>query len=255
MKIVPVSVDELKVQGITIGRRDTYGTEQVEFDLTELIDTYGNGSAILMVKRKLDETAYPATTEQADGKLLWTVSEIDTAYKGKGECEIFWYVDGNLAKTVIYPISIMRDIGETTEEPPDPLPTWLDDLAALGAETLENARHAAESEAAAGQSKADAEAAAGRAEESERNAGESEESTERNAILAESWAVGGTGTRPGEDTNNAEFWSRMAQEAAAEDGWVHFYIDDEGVLHYVKTENAALSFYIDVMGVLHVTNA
>lgn len=31
---------------------------------------------------------------------------------------------------------------------------------------------------------------------------------------AESWAVGGTGTREGEDTNNAKYWSEQAQNAA-----------------------------------------
>lgn len=31
------------------------------------------------------------------------------------------------------------------------------------------------------------------------------------ATLAESWAVGGTGSRPGEDTNNAKFWAQQAE--------------------------------------------
>lgn len=34
------------------------------------------------------------------------------------------------------------------------------------------------------------------------------------ATLSESWAVGGTGTREGEDTNNAEYWAGQAEEAA-----------------------------------------
>ena len=34
------------------------------------------------------------------------------------------------------------------------------------------------------------------------------------AILSESWAVGGTGSRPGEDTNNAEYWAGVAQAVA-----------------------------------------
>lgn len=35
-----------------------------------------------------------------------------------------------------------------------------------------------------------------------------------NAISAESWAQGGTGTRPGEDTDNAEYWADRAQAYA-----------------------------------------
>lgn len=34
---------------------------------------------------------------------------------------------------------------------------------------------------------------------------------------AQSWAVGGTNTRPGEDTNNAKYWAEQAQEVAGGD--------------------------------------
>lgn len=37
---------------------------------------------------------------------------------------------------------------------------------------------------------------------------------ESGAKKSESWAVGGTGTRPGEDTNNAKYWAGVAQGAA-----------------------------------------
>lgn len=94
------------------------------------------------------------------------------------------------------------------------------------------------------------------AEESERQAGISGEY----ATDSEAWAVGqrdGTDVDVSDETyhNNSKFWSQMAQEAAGKDGWVHFYIDEEDVLHYVKTANAALDFYIDLDGILHATNA
>ena len=46
------------------------------------------------------------------------------------------------------------------------------------------------------------------------------------ATLAESWAVGGTGTRPGEDTNNAEYWASEAQRVS------------QGALGWYETEQA-----------------
>lgn len=73
------------------------------------------------------------------------------------------------------------------------------------------------------------------------------------AELSRSWAEGGTGSREGEDTDNAEYWANMAEQVAGQAGWVRFYIDDEGNLHYQKTENVALDFYIDANGILHVT--
>jgi hypothetical protein len=38
-------------------------------------------------------------------------------------------------------------------------------------------------------------------------------SSANSATLSESWAVGGTGTRSGEDTNNSYYWCRQAQGA------------------------------------------
>ena len=41
-----------------------------------------------------------------------------------------------------------------------------------------------------------------------------------NATLAESWAVGGTGTREGENTNNAQYWAQQAQSISnGQLGW------------------------------------
>ena len=93
-----------------------------------------------------------------------------------------------------------------------------------------------------------------RAEDAAGNAEESEDNSEENAKIAKSWAVGGTGSRTGEDTDNAKFYSEAAQQAASINGWVKFYIDENGHLHYVKTANTALRFYLK-NGHLHVTNA
>lgn len=40
------------------------------------------------------------------------------------------------------------------------------------------------------------------------------------AVLSESWAIGGTGTRPGEDTDNAKYYAEMAKSIAiGSKGW------------------------------------
>ena len=43
------------------------------------------------------------------------------------------------------------------------------------------------------------------------NAASSEHNAENSATLSQSWAVGGTGTRTGEETNNATYWSDQAK--------------------------------------------
>lgn len=78
--------------------------------------------------------------------------------------------------------------------------------AAQGA--AETARDAAETAAGTATSKAS------EATQSAAAAAQDAEDAEAKAILAQSWAVGGTGTREGEDTNNAKYWSDNAQGAA-----------------------------------------
>lgn len=59
-----------------------------------------------------------------------------------------------------------------------------------------------------------AESAKSAAEGSAQSAGASAQSAQASSKLSESWAVGGTGTRTGEDTNTAKYWSEQAQNAA-----------------------------------------
>lgn len=45
-------------------------------------------------------------------------------------------------------------------------------------------------------------------------AGVDAKNAESNAALSQSWAVGGTGTREGEDENNAKYWAEKSKESA-----------------------------------------
>ena len=162
-----VTVTERSTKNIIIGRRGTYDTEQVVFDVSYLAQTYGSGSAVLMVKRPVDQTAYPATTTQDGDSVTWVITATDTSYKGHGECELFWFVDNALAKSVIYTIAVLRDIGETTEEAPDPYETWVDTLTDLGAETLQNAQAAETAQGLAEDAQTAAETAQGLAEDAQ----------------------------------------------------------------------------------------
>lgn len=75
------------------------------------------------------------------------------------------------------------------------------------------------------------------------------------AVLAESWAVGGTGTRAGEDYNNSKFWAEMAAQQAAEGGFVYFEIAYPGYLMMTRSDNLDddIDFAINDSGELEVT--
>ena len=58
---------------------------------------------------------------------------------------------------------------------------------------------------------------------------------------AQSWAVGGTGTRPGEDTDNAKYWAQQAQAAVGGD----FATKDEAQ-GYVTAHNESVDAHPDL---------
>jgi len=168
MVVLSIETSGCQPQTIVIGRRGTYETTQIAFDLSYLVEAYGSGVAVLAVKRSQDESAYPAVVTQENNTLTWTVIETDTAYVGAGECQLMWYVEGGLAKTIIYPMVVMRDILQTAEEPPDGYENWVEHLTGLGAETQQNAQNASQS---ATEAKASEESAAESAQRAEDAAG------------------------------------------------------------------------------------
>lgn len=86
--------------------------------------------------------------------------------------------------------------------------------AASAASAGQDKQAAQAAKAAAETAKTDAQAAATDAQESAELAQSSAQGVEANAKAAESWAVGGTGTREGENTNNAKYWCDSAQAIA-----------------------------------------
>lgn len=75
------------------------------------------------------------------------------------------------------------------------------------------------------------------------------------AVLSRSWAVGGTGTRAGEDYNNSKFWAEMAAQQAADGGFVYFEIAYPGYLMMTRSDNLDddIDFAINDSGELEVT--
>ena len=156
MKITTLNIGSLPASyGIVLGRRGENEATQIIFDVSSLVSTYGDGSAVLMVKRPTDTDAYPAVIDRDGNTVVWTITTTETEVKGSGKCELFWYIGEALAKSIVFRTVVMEDIGAVVSEPPDPYESWVDSLTELGAEAQEYARQAASSaddaEAAAAQ--------------------------------------------------------------------------------------------------------
>ena len=123
--------------------------------------------------------------------------------------------------------------------------------AASSAVATEKAGEASLSAIHAAESETNAQTYAEAAQTAKNDAQTAETNSNEYSIAAESWAVGGTDTREFEDYDNAKYYSELSRQGANRAGWVDFYIDSDGYLHYRKTPNTELEFYIQ-NGYLHV---
>ena len=94
-------------------------------------------------------------------------------------------------------------------------------------------------------SAAAASGAASQAQASAAAAAQSAASVDGINKTAQSWAVGGTGTRPGEDTDNAKYW---AQQAEAVGGDFATKTEAQG---YVSTHNQSVDAHADIREALN----
>lgn len=203
---------------LDLGRRGENSVTEIVFDVGDWLREYGDGTVALYVKRNGDAAAYPVALTIAEGEAAWTVSATDTNVKGFGKAELVLTVGGAIKKSAVWSIYVGCDIGQPSSDPPDPYESWLETLGALGAETQENARLAAASEAAAAES---AEAAAGSAEDAADSASDAADSAESAYADAE-----------------------RAEQAAATAGFIDMEINDAGHLIYTRTDAVDIDFVL-----------
>jgi len=127
MITISVSTADYGNRRIKLGKQGEHEVRQIAFDLTFMIERYGDGLATLVFQRNGDPAPYTITATRSENLLTWTVNETDTAVAGPGKAEIRWYVSGALAKTVIFTTETIESMVSETEVP-DRLQTWYDQL-------------------------------------------------------------------------------------------------------------------------------
>lgn len=129
---------------IYLGRRGETEARVIVFDVSDLIESYGEGTATLLAKRQGDSDPYPVNTVQSDSSVAWTISDSDSAVSGYGQCELFWYVGDTLAKSIIWQTWTDPDIG-TEGEVPQPYESWVQEVIDAAQLAEESAVEAAQS--------------------------------------------------------------------------------------------------------------
>ena len=186
-----------------------------------------------LVARKPDGNAYISEITNMSTYVQITTDEQLTAVAGKVVCEIRIVTDDYSISTANFIMRVEECPSDGTTESEsviDIVQTALD--AITEAASYANAAETSAIEAAASATSASTsattaqEAATDAAEDAAEAVYEQVEEAEKYAILAESWAVGGTDSRDGEDTNNSEYWSDYARDLILES--LGFSVDDEG---------------------------
>ena len=112
---------------INIGRRGEESVTTVRFSINAFFPhmpssaTYG-----LIHQRHNDAAPYPCTIAVADGYINWVIGSGDLANVGNGTAQLSAYLDGAVAKTVIFTTVTTDSMGATN--PPDPQQIWIDEV-------------------------------------------------------------------------------------------------------------------------------
>ena len=142
--IINVDTSLTNIPTINIGKQGENKATQVVFDVSEMIDTYGSGTAVVVVQRRGDLHPYELdNTSQSGDKVTWTVSNVDTAVYGTGRVQLFWTINDEIAKTVTYAFFVEEALSDPTDAPYVPDGGWisekigdLDSLTTTGKDNL-----------------------------------------------------------------------------------------------------------------------
>lgn len=124
--IINVDTSLTNIPTINIGKQGENKATQVVFDVSEMIDTYGSGTAVVVVQRRGDLHPYELdNTSQSGDKVTWTVSNTDTAVYGTGRVQLFWTINDEVAKTVTYAFFVEEALSDPTDAPYVPDGGWI----------------------------------------------------------------------------------------------------------------------------------
>lgn len=211
---------------VFLGRQGENGVTNVQFSVDGWREQYGEGTFELLHKRRSDTAAYPCvvtityrteaytveTIDEETGEPIETTEEVqipqyvnwvivgsDVQFAGKGEAQLVYLVNGNVAKSVIFTTCVAKSLDGSGEVPP-PYESRIQQM-------LEEAEYVHEQI----------------------------DYVEEHAEDSEAWA---RGTRNGVDVpftdetwhNNSRFYAELARQAAAQGGYMYLWVDDNGVL-------------------------
>ena len=127
MGIVNVVLGEDTRLNLILGQQLENAVTAVVFDFSAWQTTYGSGTLALSVQRPGDEMPYAVTLSVSGTNATWSITDLDTAYKGTGEIQLTYTVGTAKKKSVIYKFTVYESLGANGEYP-SPGQTWQEEM-------------------------------------------------------------------------------------------------------------------------------
>lgn len=90
----------------------------ITIDFSDWKETYGNGELRVFIQRNGEDVAYPAEITIQNSKASLPITSKETAIAGFGLMEIYYVVDTQIVKSVIWKTMVQPSLGETNPQSP-----------------------------------------------------------------------------------------------------------------------------------------
>jgi chemotaxis protein histidine kinase CheA len=215
--VTPTQAEQLQAEIDDI--LETISAAEASATAAAASETAAAGSATLATEAKTAAEAAQAAAETAETNAETAEASAETAKTAAEAAQAASEAAQSAADTAQAGAEAAQNAAETAEGTATIKATESGQSAAAALASKNTAAGSAatavDSAATAVGAATDAQTAQEAAEDAQGAAETSAASAAGSAAASESWAVGGTGTRAGEDTNNAHYWSIVAQGAAA----------------------------------------
>lgn len=123
-----------EITPIFIGYKGENKARCLIFNLTECVETFGDGGFVISFIRQGDELPYLVTnTDRLDNNAIWIITDTDTAVDGYGMVQLQYIVDDVVCKSALYR-TVTFDSNGITGDVPDPYEDLLAQIAAYAAQ-------------------------------------------------------------------------------------------------------------------------
>lgn len=129
MRIFKIILDSKKdkPQELYLGVAGENNVTQIQFDISSWVDAFGIGEVNLLNQRSVDASPYPVTINFENNIVTWTVSNIDSARSGIGNCMLIYTIDSKVKKSAVFKTLISNSLGQENDIP-EPYTSWFDEI-------------------------------------------------------------------------------------------------------------------------------